>query len=97
MIAKAFPLLQHSASAINPFKHGSRMARETIACGEWTVSEISISPGLRDGGEIDILQACSTTAHAQSCRLCGLTPLGHGLLPIAGALLAFLALVFGCR
>ena len=61
------------------------------------MTEISISPNLRNGGEIDILQARPTRAHAESCRLCRVTPLGHGLLPIAGSLLAFLAVVFGCR
>jgi hypothetical protein len=56
----------------------------------------SISTGLGDGA-IDIARPRATRAPAQSCQLCGLTPLGHGLLPMAGAILAFVVLVFGCR
>jgi hypothetical protein len=57
----------------------------------------SISSGVRVGENINIAQARPRTASTQGCHLCGLTPLGHGLLPIAGTLLAFFALVFGCR
>lgn len=57
----------------------------------------SISSAVRVGEDIDIAQARPRRASTHGCHLCDLTPLGHGLLPIAGALLAFFALVFGCR
>ena len=73
------------------------MASETIFCGDYAMSEISISAGLRDGGKIDLIGVRRARTHAESCGLCRVTPLGHALLPLAGTLLAFVALVFGCR
>jgi hypothetical protein len=61
------------------------------------VSETNMGSGLYVGPRSDVDRARPAQALAHNCHICDLTPLGHGLFPIVGTLIAFVALVFGCR
>jgi len=61
------------------------------------VTESIISSDLRNKFRLDNAKAHATAAPAAPCGLCSMTPMSHGLLPVAGSIVAFLLLVFFCR